>query len=162
MIEPRQLTALNPQFENYEMGTTRLVQWMSDDGQQLKGTLLLPTQYRASTRYPLIVAVYGGASGANYLDRFGLEASGPLNMQLLATRGYAVLVPDAPQNLGTPMFDLAKTILPGINEVIRLGIADPDRLGVIGHSYGGYSVLSLLVQTKRFGQQLKSLEWAIS
>ncbi len=71
-------------------------------------------------------------------------------MQLFATRGYAVLLPDAPQHLGTPMLDLAKTILPGVNRVIELGIADPDRLGVMGHSYGGYSTLSLIVQTTRF------------
>src|SRR5260370_30563974 len=48
------------------------------------------------------------------------------------------------------MADLAKTVLPGVDKVIELGIADADRLGVIGHSYGGYSTLSLLVQTKRF------------
>lgn len=71
-------------------------------------------------------------------------------MQLLATRGYAILLPDAPQNLGTPMLDLAKTVLPGVSKVIEMGIADPDRLGVMGHSYGGYSTLSLIVQTKRF------------
>ena len=71
-------------------------------------------------------------------------------MQLFATRGYAVLLPDAPQRLGTPMFDLAKTVLGGVNKAIEMGIADPDRLGVMGHSYGGYSVLSLIVQTNRF------------
>lgn len=71
-------------------------------------------------------------------------------MQLLATRGYAVLLPDAPQHLGTPLADLAKTVLPGVNEVVEMGIADPHRLAVAGHSYGGYSVLSLLVETGRF------------
>jgi dipeptidyl aminopeptidase/acylaminoacyl peptidase len=71
-------------------------------------------------------------------------------MQLLATRGYAVLFPDAPQSLGTPMLDLAKTVLPGINEIVNLGIADPDRVGVMGQSYGGYSTLSMITQSKRF------------
>src|SRR6202030_2093517 len=101
-------------------------------------------------RYPLIVWIYGGATLSDRLDRFGLAGPGPLNLQLLATRGYAVLMPDAPQHLGTPMLDLAKSILPGVNKCIELGIADPSRLGVMGHSYGGYSTLALLVQTKRF------------
>jgi len=48
------------------------------------------------------------------------------------------------------MADIANSVLPGINKLIALGIADPDRLGVMGHSYGGYGVLSLLVQTRRF------------
>lgn len=48
------------------------------------------------------------------------------------------------------MVDLANTVLPGVDKAIELGIADADRLGIMGHSYGGYSVLSLLVQSKRF------------
>ena len=75
---------------------------------------------------------------------------------MLATRGYAVLLPDAPQHLGTPMLDLAKTILPGVDKVISMGIADPDRLGVMGHSCGGYSVPSLIVQTVRFKSALEA------
>ena len=48
------------------------------------------------------------------------------------------------------MADLLKTVIPGVDRVVELGIADPDRLGVMGHSYGGYSTLSLIVQTTRF------------
>ena len=48
------------------------------------------------------------------------------------------------------MLDLAKTVLPAVNKVIEMGVADPDRLALIGHSYGGYSVLSLIAQTRRF------------
>jgi dipeptidyl aminopeptidase/acylaminoacyl peptidase len=96
--------------------------------------------------------VYGGILMSGDLNRFGGHERGMpyFNPQLFASRGYAVLMPDAPQNLGTPMLDLAKTVLPGINKVIEMGIADPERLGVMGHSYGGYSTLSLLVQTRRF------------
>jgi dipeptidyl aminopeptidase/acylaminoacyl peptidase len=71
-------------------------------------------------------------------------------MQLFATRGYAVLLPDSPQEPGTPMADLAKTVLPGVNKVIEMGIADPNKLGVMGQSNGGYSTMALIVQTKRF------------
>jgi dipeptidyl aminopeptidase/acylaminoacyl peptidase len=48
------------------------------------------------------------------------------------------------------MLDLVKTLLPGVDKVIEMGIADPERLGVWGSSYGGYSTLALLVQTARF------------
>jgi dipeptidyl aminopeptidase/acylaminoacyl peptidase len=48
------------------------------------------------------------------------------------------------------MQDIAKAVLPGVNKAIELGIADPDKLGVMGHSYGGYSTLSLIVQSTRF------------
>jgi dipeptidyl aminopeptidase/acylaminoacyl peptidase len=147
---PRQLTDINSNFAKYRMGAARLIEWYSMDGERLKGSLLLPAGYQEGKRYPLIVYVYGGATLSNSLDRFGLVGNGPLNMQLLATRGYVVLLPDAPQHLGTPLLDLAKTVLPGVNKVIELGIADPDRLGIMGHSFGGYSTLALIVQTNRF------------
>ncbi|MGB9072382.1 MAG: prolyl oligopeptidase family serine peptidase [Terriglobales bacterium] len=147
---PTRLTKINPQLENYQMGGTRLIAWRSLDGEPLHGALLLPAGYQEGVRYPLIVWVYGGARGSDYVTHFGLDYGGALNMQLFATRGYAVLFPDAPQHLGTPMIDLAKGVLPGVEKVVELGIADPERLAVMGHSYGGYSVLSLLVQTKRF------------
>ena len=146
----RRLTHLNPQFDRYQMGSARLIEWHSLDGEKLQGALLLPAGYEEGKQYPLIVYVYGGSTLSDHVDHFGMGDGGPFNMQLFATRGYAVLLPDAPLKLATPMTDLAKTVLPGVDKVIELGIADPNRLGVLGHSYGGYSALSLIVQTKRF------------
>jgi dipeptidyl aminopeptidase/acylaminoacyl peptidase len=72
-------------------------------------------------------------------------------MQLLATRGFAVLAPDVPPiNRADQMRELAAIILPGVDRVIALGIADSTRVGVMGHSWGGYAVLALLAQTQRF------------
>lgn len=147
---PRPLTHLNPQFGKYQMGASQLIEWRSLDGELLEGALLLPAGYVPGMRYPLIVNVYGGTRHSDRLNHFGFGYAGIDNMQLFATRGYAVLLPDAPQNVGTPMLDLVKTVLPGVNRVIEMGIADPDRLGVMGHSYGGYCALSLLAQTTRF------------
>jgi len=149
-IPPRRLTHINPQYDNHAMGTARLVEWRSLDGDLLRGALLLPAGYHEGKRYPLIVWVYGGELGSDFIDYFGLAGPGPFNLQLFATRGYAVFFPDAPEHLGTPMLDLAKAVLPGVDKVVQMGIADPERLGVLGHSNGGYSVLSLIVQTKRF------------
>ena len=98
----------------------------------------------------MVVWVYGGESLSDHVDRFGLGQDGPFNLQLFATRGYVVLLPDMPQRLGTPMLDVAKVVLPGISKVVEMGIADPDRIGVIGHSYGGYCTLTLIVQSRRF------------
>ncbi len=146
----RRVTRLNSQFDKIRMGAVRLVDWLSDDGEQLKGAVLLPPDYEDGKRVPLVVWVYGGLSLSDQINHFGLGYRGPFNFQLLATRGYAVLLPDAPQHLGTPMLDLVKSVLPGIDKVIEMGIADPTRLAVMGHSYGGYSALALIVQSKRF------------
>lgn len=72
------------------------------------------------------------------------------NWQFFATRGYAVLVADVPARPETYMKDIAAAILPAVDKVIELGIADPNRVGITGQSNGGYGVLSLIVQTNRF------------
>jgi dipeptidyl aminopeptidase/acylaminoacyl peptidase len=146
----RRLTHLNPGFDSYQLGHATVIKWLSDDGEPLRGALLLPAGYQAGKQYPLVVWVYAGRSLSDRLTHFGSAGFGPFNMQLLATRGYAVLLPDSPQHVSTSMLNLAKTVLPGINKVIEMGIADPHRLALMRHSNGGYGVLSLIVQTQRF------------
>jgi dipeptidyl aminopeptidase/acylaminoacyl peptidase len=147
----RKAIELNPVFDRYVLGETRVVEWLSDDGERLSGALLLPAGYRPGTRYPTVLWVYGGDRNmAASRDEFGLVDAVEHNMQLLATRGYAVFVPDSKLSPGTPMLDIAKSILPGASKLVELGIADPDRLGVMGHSYGMYTALALVVQTSRF------------
>lgn len=146
----RQLTHINPQLDAFSFGKARIIDYRSIDGQQLHGALLLPADYQNGKRYPLVVDVYGGSLRSDTLNRFGLSGSGVENLQILATRGYAVLLPDTPLHKKTPMQDLLKTVMPGVDRAVDLGIADPDKLGVMGHSYGGYSTLSLIVQSTRF------------
>lgn len=146
----RQVTKTNPQLDKYQLGTSRLVEWRSVDGQKLKGTVLLPANYKQGEKYPMIVYPYPIDRRSNNVNRFGITGAGVENMQLFATRGYAIFFPDIALNEGTTMRDLAKSILPGVDKVVEMGIADNDRLGVIGHSWGGYTVLSLIVQTTRF------------
>jgi len=148
---PKQLSQLNPQLERYVYGHVKVVQWLSADGALVRGALVLPSAYKEGGKYPLVVFVYPGNQGSEVANRFGLFGFAPyFNMQLLATRGYAVLYPDCPVHAGTIMQDVAKAVLPGVNKVIELGISDPARLGVMGESFGGYATLSLIVQTSRF------------
>jgi dipeptidyl aminopeptidase/acylaminoacyl peptidase len=146
---PRRVTRLNPQLEGYRFGTSRLIEWRGVDGEVLRGALLLPSYYREGRRYPLIVKVYAGDNLSDEVNRFG---AAPLveSLQLLATRGYAVLLPDVPVHPGRVARDLVKAVVPGVDKVVELGIADPERLGVMGHSFGGYSVSALITQTTRF------------
>lgn len=145
-----QLTHIHSQLEQLNFGKVRVIDWRGIDGQPLRGALLLPSNYQEGKRYPLVVNVYGGSFRSSTVNRFGLSGAGVENLQILATRGYAVLLPDTPLRKKTPMTDLLKTVMPGVDRAIELGIADPEKLGVMGHSYGGYSTLSLIVQTNRF------------
>jgi dipeptidyl aminopeptidase/acylaminoacyl peptidase len=147
----RQVTDLNPQLRRYKMGSVRIVDWLGDDGDRLRGALLLPPDYQKEKKYPLIVWIYPGSEQSKYGDQFGLgDLLGPFNMQLLATRGYAVLFADSRYDVGEPSAGLAKSVLPGVNKVIEMGVADPKRIGIMGHSNGGYASLAMITQTRRF------------
>jgi len=149
---PSQVTRVNPQLDKYMMGTSRVIEWQSLDGETMRGALLLPAGYQEGKRYPLIVWTYPGHNLSDNANNFGLEpyGAGVENMQLFATRGYAVLLADSSRPKGNPMRGIANSVLPGISKVVELGIADPERIGLIGHSNGGYGALSLIVQTARF------------
>lgn len=148
--QSQQLTTINPSVSRYPMGAGRLLRWQTDDGNIVQGALLLPSGYEEGNRYPLIVEVYPGIL-SSCVTQFGMcgENFFP-NKQLLATRGYAVFMPDLHLNRKTMMADLGKIVLAGVNKTIEMGIADPDRIGLMGTSWGGYSTLALIVQTSRF------------
>lgn len=147
--QPRQVTNINAELERYPLAKSRLVSWYGDDGQKLQGALLLPESYQEGRTYPLVVLVYGGVNLSHDVNVFGGGGPG-INMQLLASRGYAVLMPDSRTAIGTPAADLAKSVLPGISKLVDMGIVDTHRVGVMGQSYGGTSALELIVQSSRF------------
>lgn len=146
----RRISTLNPVFDSVALGSTRRVEWTTDDGRRLQGTLMLPPDHREGRRLPMVVEVYGGGTRTAALhdfDRF---------RQLLATHGYAVLVPDIPLQTGAPMQGHAQAVVPGVDRVVDLGIADRSRIGVYGHSYGGYGVVALLALSDRFSAGVAS------
>ncbi len=102
LLDSRALTNINPQLASAVLGKSQLVSWNSVDGQPLHGALLLPSGYQKGVRYPLIVNVYGGSYGSDEVNKFGLAEDAGDNLQILATRGYAVLLPDTPQGMRTP------------------------------------------------------------
>jgi len=157
----QQLTHLNPQFEKYKMGSARVIDWWSDDGERLHGALMLPSNYEAGKKCPLLVSVYPGMVASNAYDTFGF-GTGYFNMQLFATRGYAVLFPDTTEQVGERFAGLVKSVLPGVSKVVEMGIADPERVGVMGHSQGGFATLALLVGTSRFKAAMAVDGWGDS
>lgn len=146
---PRRLLSFNPKLDGVGLGTRRLIEYHGYDGQALRASIVLPPEHQDGERLPVLVDVYGGSIDSGRLHRFdGHE--GVMHPQLLTARGYAVVYPDAPLADRDPLRQLPGLVLPAVDELVRLGIADPDRIAVMGNSYGGYCALGLLVQTRRF------------
>jgi dipeptidyl aminopeptidase/acylaminoacyl peptidase len=149
---PQRLTHLAPEMERIAFGASRLIEFTTAAGSPRRATLLLPSGYRSGQRYPLVVYPYPVDQRSNYVNVFGIKGSGVENMQLLATRGFAVLAPDvAPFDYRNQMREIASIIQRGVDRTIELGIADSTRLGIMGQSWGGYTALAMIVQTDRFG-----------
>jgi dipeptidyl aminopeptidase/acylaminoacyl peptidase len=148
--QPAPLSNLNPQYNSASMGNVRVISWRSLKGESLFGALLLPSEYEEGEKYPLVVWVYGGQMGSDYGNRFGFGWGSAFNPQMWASRGYAVLFPDIPLHPGTPVDDLVSAVVPGINKTEELGIVNPERLAVMGQSFGGYNTIALLTRTTIF------------
>src|SRR5262249_21781628 len=128
----------------------RRIEWQTADKRRLAGSLLLPATYQAGQRLPLVVWAYPNKMGSQYINVFGFSASPSTNLQMLATRGYAVFFPDTPMRIGRAVEDIVAAVTSGVDAVIAQGYADPDRLAIMGHSFGSYSTLSVITHSNAY------------
>lgn len=141
------------------MGETKVIQWKSKDGQPVEGLLTYPIGYREGTRVPLILNIHGGP--ANHFAEMFLGKAGVYPLATFASRGFAILRPN-PRGSGGygKTFRFANVrdwgggdyddIMAGVDHVIAQGIADPDRMAVMGWSYGGFMTSWVITHTSRF------------
>lgn len=155
------VVTLNKQVRSVRRAERRWISYVSTGGDTLKGLLLLPINYEPGRRYPLVTWVYGGFTWGDTLylgPGMLLKVTGGNTycLQLLAARGYAVLLPSMPLGpmgegvRSDPYSAMLDGVLPAVDKTIELGIADPDRLAVMGFSFGGYSTYAIVTQTNRF------------
>lgn len=150
--EPRRITRINDHLRDADLGRPQLLSWHGPDGSEERAILVLPEGASAEEKLPLVVSVYGGSRPSRSFHSFGLSED-PVaeNPAMFIGRGYAVLLPDIPLGEDAePLTDLVRPVLAAVDAAVATGRIDPERLGLFGHSYGGYSVNALVTQTDRF------------
>jgi dipeptidyl aminopeptidase/acylaminoacyl peptidase len=141
------------------LGETKTISWKSKDGAGIEGLLTLPAGYEAGKRYPLILNIHGGPAGVFAENFIGRLAIYPI--AAFSARGYAVLRPNPRGSSGYgKQFRFANVgdwggkdyedDMAGVDRVIGMGIADPDRTAVMGWSYGGFMTSWVITHTNRF------------
>lgn len=141
------------------LGRSEVIKWTAPDGKTIEGVVTYPVGYRAGTRVPLLVIVHGGPTGV-FTQSF-VGTAGVYPIAAFAARGYAVLRANVRGSSGYGReFRYAnyrdwgggdyQDITSGVDALVQRGIADPERLGVMGWSYGGYMTSWIITQTKRF------------
>jgi dipeptidyl aminopeptidase/acylaminoacyl peptidase len=136
----RRLTHTGDALAARALPAARLIDYLDADGNRLHGVLYLPADYVEGARYPTVFIVY---------ETFFDEAFNS-TVALLTSNGYAVMQPSVRLETGYPGEAWLKGVTAAANRLIDLGIADGDRLGVHGTSYGGYATNLLITQTNRF------------
>jgi dipeptidyl aminopeptidase/acylaminoacyl peptidase len=172
----RQITHVNPQTATWKLPQLSIVHWTAPDGTRVEGILELPPDHKPGDGpLPLLVELHGGPSWASiYGVKLSYRGHG-----LYAARGWAVFHPNyrgstgygdefLVQLIGAENDIEVADILSGVDHLIDQGIADPDRMAVMGWSNGGYLANCLITQTDRFkaassgaGVFDQTLQWAI-
>jgi dipeptidyl aminopeptidase/acylaminoacyl peptidase len=153
--DAQELFVANRFLRDIAEGAFKSIEYTSLNGKKLKAWVILPYGYREGVRYPALTWVYPGSmAGPTISSGHRLGSSSPLNMQLVAAQGYAVLIPSLPLAEDgvedDPMLRLPEGVLPAVTRLVDMGIADPERLFVAGQSYGGFATYGLITQTHRF------------
>jgi dipeptidyl aminopeptidase/acylaminoacyl peptidase len=141
------------------IGRTEVVRWKGPDGFDIEGLLTYPAGYEQGKKYPLILNIHGGPTGVFSETFTGRGALYPI--AVFAARGYAVLRPNPRGSSGYGRtFRFAnyndwggkdyQDDQAGVDHAIAMGVADPDRLAVMGWSYGGFMTSWTITQTHRF------------
>jgi dipeptidyl aminopeptidase/acylaminoacyl peptidase len=155
----RKLTDMTEQVKDWRLGSVEVVSWKSQDGAGIEGILHKPADFDPSRKYPLLVVIHGGPTGTSQPTLSPDEYAYPI--QTLLSKGALILEPNYRgsagygaefralnvRNLGVgDMWD----VMSGVDSIIAKGIADPNRMGAMGWSEGGYISAFLTTHTDRF------------
>ena len=140
----------NPQQAQYNWGTSELIDYVNADGKHLQAILTKPENFDPSKKYPMLVYIYEKLT--DNLHRYVAPAPGgsSINVTRYASNGYIILQPDIVYDLGYPGQSALKCVLPAVQKVLTMGFVDPARVGIQGHSWGGYQISYMITKTNIF------------
>ena len=143
------ITDANPQQKDFLWTKgSRIVDYVSDKGDKLQGTLYLPANYEAGKSYPTIVYIYEKLSQAT--NSYPQPGYNGFSISSYTSNGYAVFTPDIVYKINDPGMSAVWCVVPAVKAAIATGVVDAKRVGIHGHSWGGYQTAFLVTQTKIF------------
>ncbi|MDE2875684.1 MAG: prolyl oligopeptidase family serine peptidase, partial [Gemmatimonadota bacterium] len=144
------LTDANPQQAGYRWGTAEIAEWTSNDGTPLQGILIKPDGFDPTQKYPMMVYFYERSSDGLHSYRSPTPGGSSISYSFYASRGYVVFVPDIPYEVGYPGESALDAVVPGVLSIVAQGYVDREKIGVQGHSWGGYQIAYMITKTNLF------------
>lgn len=147
--KPVRISDVNPQVKEFAWGEAELVSWNSVDGTPLQGILIKPENAEPGKKYPVLVYYYRFFTNRLYNFNHVAVNHRPC-FPFYASNGYAVFLPDIRFDVGLPGYSATKCLVPGVQKLIDMGVADPDAICLHGHSWSGYQTAFAITQTDIF------------
>jgi len=145
----KKITDANPQQAEYGWGRSILVDFKNSNGDRLQATVTLPAGYEPGKKYPALVYFYEKMSNTHHSYSMPAFDDRPHFCEY-ASDGYLIVRPDMKYDVGKPGWNALDCLTAAVKKVVDEGYADPARIGMQGHSWGGYQSSFVLTQTDIF------------
>ena len=157
---PVKITGINADNSNKPLAKTEIIKWKGADGLEIEGLLTYPINYKTGQKVPFILNIHGGPAGV-FQQSCIAGNSGAYPIAAFAEMGYAVLRPNprGSSGYGTEFRTANRAdwggkdfidLMAGVDQVIKMGVADESKMGVMGWSYGGFMSSWVVGHTDRF------------
>ncbi|MEM9260347.1 MAG: prolyl oligopeptidase family serine peptidase, partial [Bacteroidota bacterium] len=143
-------TQANPQQADFAWGTNEIYEWVDNQGRTLRGMLVKPDGFDPNKKYPLLVNFYERSSEGVYRHRTPVPGRSSINYSHYVSKGYVIFNPDVIYRVGYPGESAYDCVMSGVTSLIGEGFIDRERIGLQGHSWGGYQAAYLVTKTDIF------------
>ncbi len=144
------LSNLNPQQSDYAWGNIEIFEWMDYNGMKVQGLLVKPENFDPLKKYPVIVNFYEKSSDGLFQHRAPEPHRSTINYSYYVNKGYIIFNPDISYKIGYPGQSCYDAVISGIEALSKNQFVDKSKIGVQGHSWGGYQIAYLLNKTDVF------------
>jgi dipeptidyl aminopeptidase/acylaminoacyl peptidase len=148
-VKEQKIASTNVQQQNYYWGKSKLIAFTNKLGKKMQGALYYPANYEPGKQYPMIVYMYEILSN-NVHNYVAPSIRRAYNTTNYTTNGYFVFQPDIVYETNDPGMSAVNCIVPGVKEVLKTGMIDANKVGIMGHSWGAYQTSFLITQTDIF------------
>ena len=143
---PIQISDANPQQKDYKWGSIEEISW-TVDGREFTGLLAKPEDFDPNKKYPMLVNFYERSTDGIHRHRAPSAGRSTINYSYYVSNGYLIFNPDVYYREGYPGESAYETVVPGTKYLIEQGFVDEDRIGIQGHSWGGYQIAYILTKS---------------
>ncbi|HVW60501.1 MAG TPA: prolyl oligopeptidase family serine peptidase, partial [Puia sp.] len=149
-VDDRAYSHINPQQKKYNWFTVGLHHWKMLDGRPTEGLLYKPENFDSTKKYPIIFYFYERDAETRYQYMAPQPVRASINIPYFTSNGYLVFDPDIWYRTGTPGEDAYNSIMSAVRYLSRFKWVDTTRMGLQGHSWGGYQTAYMVTRTGKF------------